>query len=69
MQNEKNILSKLNHPNIVKLHSTFTDAKNVYMVLDYAINGDFSNYLKLNSIFYLLIMFILNIETLNESQA
>jgi len=50
IQNEKNLLSKLSHPNIVKLHSTFTDQKNVYMVLDYAINGDFSQYLKLNSI-------------------
>ncbi|CDW90232.1 protein serine threonine kinase [Stylonychia lemnae] len=43
IQNEKNLLSKISHPNIVKLHSTFTDQKNVYMVLDYAINGDFSD--------------------------
>lgn len=46
---EKNILAKLNHPSIVKLHSCFLDRKNVYMVLDYAPNGDFSKYLKLNS--------------------
>lgn len=49
IQNEKRILSMLSHPNIVKLHSSFTDSKNVYMVMDYAINGDFANYLKLNS--------------------
>ena len=49
IQNERNILSKLSHPNIVKLHSSFHDAKNVYMVMDYAINGDFAAYLKLNS--------------------
>jgi serine/threonine protein kinase len=42
-------LTKLSHPNVVRLHSSFTDAKNVYMVMDYAINGDFSNFLKLNS--------------------
>jgi serine/threonine protein kinase len=42
IKNEKNILSSLKHPNIVRLYSTFMDSKNVYMVLDYAINGDFS---------------------------
>jgi serine/threonine protein kinase len=47
--NERNILSKINHPSIVKLHSSFTDRKNVYMVFDYAINGDFAAFLKLNS--------------------
>lgn len=47
--NERNILSKLSHPSIVKLHSSFLDKKNVYMVFDYAPNGDFSRYLKLNS--------------------
>lgn len=34
--NERNVLSKLHHPNIVKLHSCFTDKKNMYMVFDYA---------------------------------
>lgn len=50
---ERNILSKVSHPNIIKIYSTFTDSKNVYMVLDYAINGDFANYLKLNSKYFL----------------
>jgi len=40
--NEKNILMKIQHPNIIKLYSTFIDQKNVYMVLDYALNGDFA---------------------------
>ena len=40
--NERNILPKIQHPNIVRLHSTFCDQKNVYMVLDYALHGDFS---------------------------
>ena len=52
--NEKNILSKISHHSIVKLHSSFLDKKNVYMVLDYAPNGDFSTYLKLNSKLYSL---------------
>jgi len=47
--NERNILSKLSHPSIVKLHCSFRDKKNVYFVFDYAVNGDFSKYLKLNS--------------------
>jgi serine/threonine protein kinase len=47
--NEKNLLMKINSPLITKLYSTFSDRKNVYMVLDYALNGDFSQFLKLHS--------------------
>jgi serine/threonine protein kinase len=47
--NEKNILAKMNHLYVVKLHASFLDKRNVYMVFDYAPNGDFSSYLKLNS--------------------
>jgi hypothetical protein len=47
--NERNILMKISHSSIVKLHSSFLDRKNVYMVLDLDPNGDFSKYLKLNS--------------------
>jgi serine/threonine protein kinase len=46
--NERNILMKISHSSVVKLHSSFLDKKNVYMVLDLAPNGDFSKYLKLN---------------------
>ena len=62
--NERNILSKLKHHNIVHLYSSFSDQKNVYMVFDYALNGDLSSYLKLNST-YLITYYL--IETLNES--
>ena len=31
---EAKILEVLNHPNIVKLHSSFLDKKNIYMVFD-----------------------------------
>ncbi len=32
----------------MKLHSSFLDKKNVYMVFDYAVNSDFAVFLKLN---------------------
>jgi serine/threonine protein kinase len=43
------LLSKLNASNIIKLHASFADQKNVYFVLDFAINGDLSEFLKRNS--------------------
>lgn len=43
---EKQILSMLDHPRIVKLHSTFQDQKNLYFVLDYCSNKDFSEFLR-----------------------
>lgn len=43
---EKQILSLLNHPRIVKLHSTFQDAKNLYFALDYCNNKDLAELLK-----------------------
>jgi len=47
---EKQILSSINHPNIIKLHFTFQDSKNLYFVLDYCSNKDFSDFLKTNVI-------------------
>mmetsp|Transcript_38350 Transcript_38350/g.53245 ORF Transcript_38350/g.53245 Transcript_38350/m.53245 type:complete len:228 (-) Transcript_38350:742-1425(-) len=38
--NEKNILSEIRHPNIVKLYSTFTCPVNCYLVLEYVPGGD-----------------------------
>ena len=49
--NEKNIMQRFNHPSVLKLYASFTDKQNVYMVLDYAINGDMSSFIKLNSKF------------------
>lgn len=47
---EKQILSNLNHRNIIKLHSTFQDNKSLYFVLDYCPNKDLSEFLRLNVI-------------------
>jgi serine/threonine protein kinase len=67
--NERNILSKLHHPNVVKLHSCFTDKKNMYMVFDFAQNGDFSQFLNRQSkdfIKYYLIPKYINFVSLNR---
>ena len=47
---EKQILSSMNHPNIIKLHFTFQDSKSLYFVLDYCANKDLSIFLKANVI-------------------
>lgn len=43
---EINIHSFLNHPNILKLYGFFHDDDNIYMILEYANQGDLYN--KLN---------------------
>ena len=40
MKRELEIQWRLDHPNIVKLHGYFYDAKNIYVVLDYCENGN-----------------------------
>eukprot|EP01017_Pseudomicrothorax_dubius_P050046 TRINITY_DN9408_c0_g1_i4.p1 TRINITY_DN9408_c0_g1~~TRINITY_DN9408_c0_g1_i4.p1 ORF type:complete len:173 (+),score=14.82 TRINITY_DN9408_c0_g1_i4:101-619(+) len=42
---EREALSKLHHPNIVKLHSTFQDSHKLYFILDYLSGGPFSDYI------------------------
>lgn len=42
---EKIILSNLDHPYIIKLHSTFQDNKSLYFVLEYCKNKSLSNFL------------------------
>ena len=39
------ILRNLCHPGIVTLHSSFAEKKKLYLVLDYALNGDLSTLL------------------------
>jgi Protein kinase domain len=43
---EKTLLSKLRHPNVVKLFSTGQDAENLYFVLEYCKHGDMFSHLK-----------------------
>ena len=48
MKNEAQILRTLNHPGVLGLESTFSDNQNLYLVLDYALNKDFSSFLQNN---------------------
>jgi serine/threonine protein kinase len=43
---EKEILSNLDHPNIVKLQMTFQDKEKLYFVLEYAPNLDLASFIK-----------------------
>jgi len=46
MISEKNILSNLDHPFIVRLSATFQDPKFLYMVLEYIVGGEFFTHLR-----------------------
>eukprot|EP00238_Polyblepharides_amylifera_P000119 CAMPEP_0196571964 /NCGR_PEP_ID=MMETSP1081-20130531/2094_1 /TAXON_ID=36882 /ORGANISM="Pyramimonas amylifera, Strain CCMP720" /LENGTH=313 /DNA_ID=CAMNT_0041889113 /DNA_START=107 /DNA_END=1048 /DNA_ORIENTATION=+ len=37
---EKNILSKMSHPNIINMYATFNDEHHIYLVLEAVANGD-----------------------------
>lgn len=43
---EREILSNLNHPNIIKLLSTFQDKEKLYFVLEYAPNRDLATFIR-----------------------
>ena len=43
--NEKKILKYLSHPFIIKLHFSFQDEDNLYLVMDYISGGDLSSYI------------------------
>jgi serine/threonine protein kinase len=43
---ERSILSDCNHPNIIKLLSTFHDKEKLYYVLEYCPNRDLSSFLR-----------------------
>jgi len=43
---EREVLLKLNHPNIIKLYSSFQDKSKLYFVLEYCPGGEFSDYLR-----------------------
>lgn len=47
---EKHILSKLSHPNIIKLYKTFHNSKKLYYVFEYGDKGDLKEYLNINGI-------------------
>eukprot|EP00744_Colponema_vietnamica_P000936 GILI01001620.1.p1 GENE.GILI01001620.1~~GILI01001620.1.p1 ORF type:complete len:366 (-),score=46.25 GILI01001620.1:101-1198(-) len=43
---EKDILSRISHPFIVRLHATFQDDKRLFMVMDYINGGELFSYLR-----------------------
>jgi Protein kinase domain len=47
---EKEVLSRLSHPNIIKLHLHFQELNKLYFLLEYVPGGEFTDYLKLYSI-------------------
>ncbi|CAM9795306.1 unnamed protein product [Chrysoparadoxa australica] len=42
MQNEINILRRLDHPNIIKAHETFTSSRRIYLIMELCTGGDLS---------------------------
>lgn len=46
VKNEKEMLIKLDHPNIIQLHSTFHDEENLYFVLELASGGELFHLIK-----------------------
>jgi serine/threonine protein kinase len=44
--NEKKCMEKSNSGFIIKLHKTFQDEENIYMVMDYAIGGELFSHLR-----------------------
>ena len=43
---ERDVLSKLNHPNIIKLYDFFQDDEKMYFILEYIAGGEFGEYLR-----------------------
>lgn len=46
LKNEIKIQKKLHHPHIIQLFHFFEDLQNIYLVLEYAENGNLFNFLK-----------------------
>jgi serine/threonine protein kinase len=47
LKREVEIQQSLNHPNIIKLYDFFNDDINVYMILEYAANGNLFKHIKI----------------------
>jgi hypothetical protein len=43
------VLHCIRHPGIVQMHGTFADKNSMCLVLDYALNNDFSSFLEQKS--------------------
>jgi len=45
VNNERKMLTQLKHKSIVPMKSAWVDKTHMYIVLDYALNGDLSSFL------------------------
>ena len=50
-ENEINILKKVDHPNIIKLHEVYLNNNFVYMIEEYCKGGDLFDYIKMQRYF------------------
>eukprot|EP01125_Pyxidicula_operculata_P022368 TRINITY_DN90_c4_g1_i1.p1 TRINITY_DN90_c4_g1~~TRINITY_DN90_c4_g1_i1.p1 ORF type:complete len:407 (+),score=63.57 TRINITY_DN90_c4_g1_i1:238-1458(+) len=46
IQNEKSVLSNINHPGVVKLYGTCNDKENLYLLLEYVPGGELFTYIR-----------------------
>lgn len=53
LNTEVSIMSKIDHPNVMKLFDYFETDNNYYLVVDYCNKGDLENYLRINKIRFL----------------
>ena len=49
MRREIEIQSNLRHPNILRMYSFFHDDKRIYLILEYAVNGNIYGFMKKQS--------------------
>lgn len=47
---EKEVLMKLSHPNLPKLYYSFQDEAKLYFVMEFCEKGEFSDFLRINSL-------------------
>ncbi len=47
---EREVLTKLNHPGVIKIFFSFQDKNRLYFVLEFCQGGEFSDFLKIYSI-------------------
>lgn len=46
------MLGALDHPGVIRCFDTFEEGKNVHLVLEYALNGDFMSFMRTHKLDY-----------------
>lgn len=49
VQNERRMMRALQHKSIVKMRTAWAEKEYLYMLYDYALNGDMSSFLRANA--------------------